>query len=141
MLILVHIEESFRQHFPDSMYALRLIRACKCGKYNRVIHCTSFVQDDRPIAELCNLITEEIDWGWGYEPCIWNRDDSEREWVIESLYSLHEWTWVPTELRNGLLDSYNVYLGGGCSGECLADMEAVLEHLDVPFKKVYGYIY
>ena len=141
LLLLVHVEESFRYLFPDSMYVKRLIRACKCRKYRRVIHCTSLVNDDHPIEKIRYLVTEEVDWGWGYEPCIWAEDDPEREWVIESPYSLHEHTWVPTEFRNGFFDGYDVYLGGGYSAECLADMEAVLNHLGIAYEKVRGYVY
>lgn len=139
ILILVHVEETFRRYFPDSMYVKRLIRACKCQKYNRVVHCTSFVNDEHPIEEIRYLITEEIGWGWGYAPCMWAEDDPEREWLIES--SGHEWTWIPPEFRDGLFNGYNVYLGGGLDGECLTDMECVLHRLSVPYKKVYGYTY
>lgn len=139
LLILVHVEETFRSHFPDSMYVNRLIRACTCKKYDRVIHATSFVNDDHPIEEIRYLITGEVDWSWGYDPDMWDDDDMGRQWLIES-YG-HEWTWVPPEFRNGFFNGYNVYLGGGYSAECLADMEAVLDHLEIPFTKVHGYTY
>lgn len=139
VLLLVHVEETFRKHFPDAMYVQRLIHSCKARKYDKVIHCTSMINDDHPILEIVDLIDMEIDWAWGYEPDLF--DGEEADWLIESHYSLHDWTWCPTELRNGQLDDCVVWLGGGHYCECLADMAAVLEHLGVEYHIIDGLSY
>jgi hypothetical protein len=139
VLLLVHVEETFRKHFPDAMYVPRLIHSCKARKYDEVIHCTSMMNDMRPILEIVDLIDMEIDWAWGYEPDLFG--DEEIEWVIPARYSLHEWTWCPEELRNGRLDNCVVWLGGGHYCECLADMCAVLKHLGIEFYIIDGLTY
>lgn len=138
VLILVHVEEMFRRFFPE-MYVSRLVKACKSKKYNEVICIVSEVDDYDPIAELSGLRHSRIAWGWGYEPSMF--EEEEAPWVISDPNLIHEHTWVPVKLRDGRLNNAEVFLGGGCDGECLADMEAVLERLAVPFRRVPGYIY
>ena len=139
ILLLVHVEETFRKHFPDAMYVQRLIQSCKARKYDRVIHCTSMLEDMAPIQEIADLIDTEIDWAWGYEPDIF--DDDEIKWIIPAPNSLHDWTWCPLELRDGQLNDCIVWLGGGHYSECLADMVAVLEHLGIKYHIVDGLTY
>lgn len=137
VLILVHVEEMFRRFFPE-MYVPRLVRACTCNKYDEVICMVSEVDDYDPIQELRNLRHSRIAWGWGYEPSMF---EEEAPWVISDEALIHQHTWVPTKLRDGRLKNAEVYLGGGCDGECLADMEAVLERMGVAYQRVPGYIY
>lgn len=141
ILLLVHVEESFRDLFPDKMYIPRLIKSCRARKYVRVIHCTSHVMDNAPIPEVADLIDMEIDWGWGYEEECFMEGTEELDWVIESHYSLHDKTWVPPELRNGQLKGCVVWLGGGHAWECLADMVAILEYVGIEFYIVDGLTY
>jgi hypothetical protein len=61
----------------------------------------------------------------------------ERKWVIES-YG-HEFTWVPPALRT--LPDRSVALAGGAMGECLADMESVLDHLGIKFNRLSGVVF
>jgi len=141
---LVHVEENFRKYFPDTMYVPRLIRSCKAHKYDVVIHCTSGIQDMSPIPEIADLVDEEIEWGWGYEPDMFHPDDAGEEaakWLIESHYSLHEWTWVPPEFWDGRFKDCVIHLGGGCYCECMADMAAVLEYVGIEFYIVDGLTY
>ena len=130
-LILVHCEDTFRKFFPQGFIAT--LRR-KMPNYH-VIHCTSQVNDDHPIQEIADLVDREIDWGWGYEREMF--DGNERRFVIPSLG--HDWTWVPPELR--ALPKRAVCLGGGSCQECLLDMESVLEHLRIPYRKLKGIVY
>ena len=141
VLFLVHVEEMFRQYFPDKMFTLRLMKACQARKYDRVFILVSGVDDDQPIDELMYVTDEHqrIEWGWGYEPEMFNEE--EMPWVIPALG--HEWTWVPPEIRDmkAYLDNANIFVGGGCEAECLQDFLDVLDHLNLDYKKVRGYIY
>ncbi|MFA5311733.1 MAG: hypothetical protein WC375_00275 [Methanomassiliicoccales archaeon] len=86
---------------------------------------------------------KKLDWSWGYCPEMFDGQgkENEKEWVIAS-YS-HEWTWVPSEIRDIKfhLQQCNVFVGGGGRSECLADFESVLGHLNVAFKEINGYIF
>ena len=142
ILFLVHVEEMFRQYFPDPLYTSRLVKACTCQKYDQVFHMTSCVEDDHPIEELvqCVRMPQLIDWGWGYEPDSFNKE--EQEWVIESHGSFgHQWTWIPPELRSMNFSNCNVFIGGGAEKECLADFELVLDNLKVAYTKIKGYVF
>jgi hypothetical protein len=130
-LILVHVENTFRRFFPDGFIRnLRLL----LPRYH-VIHATSCINDYDPIEEIADLVDEKIDWGWGYEPEVFNED--ERRFLIES--SGHEWTWIPPELRSSRFR--DVRLGGGCNGECLTDMECVLRHQKIRYRLLPSIVY
>jgi hypothetical protein len=141
VLFLVHVEETFRRFFPDPLYPLRLRRACTARKYDKVFVMVSGVNDDIPIPEVESVThdTQWLSWGWGYEKECFNAD--EQQWVIPS--TGHEWTWVPTELREmaGNLQNSKVFIGGGYHSECLQDFRDVLTHLSIPFKDIDGLIY
>lgn len=139
VLFLVHVEETFRRMFGP-MYVQRLRKVCRSSKYHSVIHLTSHVNDDEPIRELVDLIGEEIDFAWGYEPEQFDSDDPEQFWIIPA-NSVHEYTWVPPELRDGAFSDCNIYVGGGYRSECLADFLSVLEHCGLSYKVVDGYVY
>jgi hypothetical protein len=155
ILILCHIEETFRKHFPNGMLDAIIEQS---SQYNRVIHMTSEVCDDEPVEELRWIVDEEIAWGWGYEPratceycygaakhdsqtCLCVDCGGEETWIIKVDYSVHEWTLVPEELRNGRFENAEITIGGGYDGECLADLEAVLEYMDVPYRRERDFIY
>lgn len=137
-LLLVHIEDGFRKFFPRNMID-RLVSSLDAGEYDRVIHFTSHITNEQPIYELDTLIDEEVEWGWGYEPEGFRKHDL--PFVIRS--SGHDWTYVPLWLRTAKawLTEANITLGGGYDGECLADMESVLRHLDIPYKRELNFIY
>jgi len=141
ILFLVHVEEMFRQYFPDKMYVHRLIRACQAKKYDRVFLMISGVEDYQPIRELVAVTGQHqyINWSWGYEVDMF--DDDEKQWIIPA-YG-HEWTWVPPELRDHIdaFKNANVFVGGGCKYECLRDFIDVLEYLEIGYEKINGYIY
>ena len=139
VLFLVHVEESFRKHFPDAMFPLRLIKACQAQKYDEVHILVSHVMDDEPIFELNGVTNSSqwIDWGWGYEPLSF--DQEEKEWCISSY--AHEWTWIPPELRNDAFQNCNIFVGGGCESECLEDFVSILDYLNYDYEKIRGYIY
>ena len=130
-LILVHVEDTFRKFFSRDF--IRNLRRTM-PRYH-VIHCTSWVNDDHPIEEIADLVDQEIQWGWGYEPDMYDGEDS--RFIIPACG--HEWTWVPPELRH--FDRRAVVLGGGYESECLADMESVLQFLKIPFRKADPIIY
>jgi hypothetical protein len=148
VLFLVHVEEGFRGYFPDDMYTHRLYRSAKAQKYDRVIILDSELGEPGPngepggvIRELRHAPAEIWSWSYGYEPGMWYDDDPDNDWVIES--DGHEWTWIPTEIRDELIYFQNaeVYIGGGCDGECLADWETVLSHMDIDHTRIEGLIY
>lgn len=140
VLLLVHVEETFREWFRPDMLD-RIVEAIDGEEYDRVFHFTSFVNDENPVDEIVNLMDRCIQWGWGYEPEVFSDEDKEREHVIAS--HGHDYTWVPPELREwaSWLKEADVTLGGGCDGECLADMESVLHHLNIPYTRRYEFIY
>lgn len=137
ILLLVHVEETFRCLFNGQILR-NIVRAVKSGNYRRVIHATSNIDDWEPISELAPYVDETIDWGWGYEPAMFT-DRIERKWVIPADNSLHEYTWVPPQLRGWSRGP--VTLGGGCDGECLADMEACLKYVGISYRRARSLIY
>lgn len=132
LLILVHIEDSFRYIFPE-MYIPRVVKA---ARNHQTIHFTSYIDNFHPIEELSRFVDREVIWGWGHHPDMFDAD--EQEWVIPS-NSPHEWTHVPVDLRH--LKNQNIILGGGAAGECLANMEACLDFLNLSYRKVDGLVY
>jgi hypothetical protein len=118
------------------------MKACQAKKYDKIFLMISCIDDDQPIQEL-QEVTEEhqhIEWGWGYQHAMFNED--EIPFVIDTI-SPHEWTWIPPEIRSmhTMLRNANVYVGGGCESECLQDFVDILEHLDIDYQKINGYIY
>lgn len=143
-LILCHVEEMFRKHFPPGMLDAIVERS---DEFDRIIHMTSYIENNEPVIEIRGYMDEDIEWGWGYEwgTCYDPVGDKctgktcEECWTIPS--NGHEATWVPPELRNGRLVGTEVFIGGGYDGECLADLEAVLDHLNVPYQREREFIY
>jgi len=141
ILFLVHVEEMFRQHFPDRMYVNRLLSAIK--RADEVYVMVSEIENYEPIQEIhhCYYPYIKISWGWGYEK---DQDlgQGEEKWIIPT-DSPHQYTWVPPELRKmkKKLQKNNVIIGGGYDGECLLDFEDCLKFLDVPYRKISGYVY
>jgi len=140
MLMLVHVENYFRDCFPNELYVARLIKAVRAKKYDKVVHITSNYHDYEPICELQGKFHKEIEWSWGYTPDYFKDEPEELKWVIHSNGG-YGYTWIPLEFRNGFFDNTIVYLGGGCDGKCLEDMETILKHLHVTYKRMEGYIY
>lgn len=138
VLILVHVEETFRKYFGDNLLP-EIEKAIHRNHFDRIIHCTSNLNDDQPVYEIANLVDTQIDWAWGYEPDVFPKQ--EQQFVIES--KGHEYTWIPPFLRDAQywLKSAKVTLGGGCEAECLADMESVLDYLNIPFQKQRKFVY
>lgn len=139
ILLLVHCEEPFRKFF-HKMFVPNLVRECRSKQYGKVIHCTSHVESDQPIKQIRPYIDEEIEWSWGYEPESFYFEH-DKKFIIHSKSDAHEYTWIPPEFRNGFFRGKNVCLGGGYHSKCLADMESVLEHLNVSYKKLNHIIY
>ena len=137
ILFLVHVEEMFRDYFPDRMYISRLLRAMSL--YDKVIFLISEVQDYCPICELdqSGYRYTQWTWGWGYEKDMFNEDES--TWVIPA--NGHEWTWVPPELRTDHWNKHEISVGGGGMGECLQDFIDVLDHVEIDHRVVNGYCY
>lgn len=140
ILLLVHIEETFRKFFDDDMLC-RITEAIDNEEYDKVYHFTSGINDFEPVEEIRSHINEFVDWAWGYEPEAFEHDPDELQHIIES--SGHEYTWVPPELRDSAewLRHTDITIGGGYDGECLTDMECVLRHLEIPYKRRRDFIY
>jgi len=141
VLILVHIENVFRDKFPYDY--LTIMQEC-AEKYDRIIHCTSCIDDLHPCPEIRWMVGQEIDWSWGYEPEVFEDDPNELVWVIPA--SGHEYTWVPEELREGaslwrLLKQSTVHVGGGFETECLQDFLDVLDYVEIDYSVVRDYVY
>lgn len=130
-LFLVHVEPDFESYFPVRYLRTiqRFIERTEC----HVVHFTY----NRVCDELVDNINQEVEWGWGYEYEHFYRHPDELKWLIDSP-SPHKQTWVPPFLRE-----YKgpVLLGGGYESECLADMEAVLQHVKCDFIKVPELVY
>ena len=142
VLFLVHVEEMFRDHFPDRMFINRLIRSTQANKYNEVYClCSGIDAFPEPIRELqCQpRLPQMIEWGWGYEPEQFDHDEDEKSWVIPA-YG-HEYTWIPNELRTSHFNSAKIFVGGGCESECLQDFIDILDHLALDFEKIRGLVY
>jgi hypothetical protein len=137
ILLLVHIEETFRHFFPKGM-TRRIIK--HAGKFDKIIHFTSHVNDDSPVKELIPVINEVHEWGWGYEPECFEYAEEEIKFVIPALG--HKYTWIPPILRDtSWLKGSKVYLGGGYNSECLQDMVDILRHMNINYKKIHSFIY
>jgi len=142
VLFLVHVEEMFRDYFPDEMFVNRLIRSTQANKYDSVFClCSGLDANPEPIRELvCQPRSPQIiEWGWGYEPECFDHDEDEKSWVIPALG--HEYTWIPEELRTSRYDNANIFVGGGCESECLQDFVDILDYLKLGFEKIRGLIY
>lgn len=133
LLILVHMEETYRDLFRRNMIP-NLVHHIKTTDYARVIHLHSGCPNFSAVEELDGLV-EEIYWTWGYE------DDMglEEDYLITSLG--HAYTYIEPKLRNIRYSDYSVFIGGGCHGECLADLETILMHYKVPYTRLHRYIY
>ena len=143
VLFLVHVEEAFRHLFPDKLYIHRLLKAIQAKRYDEVICLESQIDTNfELIQEIKNLtfMPRVINWGWGYEAEMF--EGKEKAWVIPT-DSCHQTTWVPPELRKMQrnLQQAKVFVGGGGENECLQDFMDVLAYLNVPAKKVGGYIF
>lgn len=139
LLLLVHVEEMFRDCITEE-HICEMKRACHGADY--VVHFTSHVQDDNPIREIADLVDQQITWSWGYSPGEYMfLNSQEEEHLICSLG--HGYTWIPPELRDKRFWSRwdTVRLGGGADGSCLADMEAILDYLEVEHKREMEIIY
>lgn len=140
ILLLVHVEETFRRFFTPNLLD-NIADAVESGEFDEVIHFTSNVNDDTPVEEIAHLMDEDVCWGWGYEPEVFEHQPEEIPHVIESIG--HAWTWVPPELREWAdrLRGSDIVLGGGYHCECLADMESVFRHLNIDYVRRQELIY
>ncbi len=140
LLLLVHVEDPYRHYFRP-WYIPSLVKCCRSKKYSKIIHMTSMIGCYGPIPEIENLIHDEIEWAWGY--LHESFPHPERRWVIPNPNSPwgNTWTWVPPQFRNGFLSQYKIFLGGGYKGECLSDMETILQFLNVTYQIINGYVY
>ena len=134
ILILVHIEEGNHDWFDDS-YVERVYEYIGAHRPYRVVHMTSQIVDGVPHYYIRNLVNIEVDWGWGYEPEMF--EGGERDYVIPS--EGHTWTWVPPSLRRDgslwrLCRENEVVLGGGGDCECLEDLRSILRYSFINFR-------
>lgn len=135
LLALVHVEEDFRDGFPDPLYVQRLVKAHKSRKYDEILH---LVGGDGPIGELAGLGAGLLSWDPNTLPAI--DEPEELTWMIPSSGGSAQ-VWVAPEIRAFPWMEYRVTLGGGCTVACLRDFEAILQRLNVPYRLVRGYTY
>ena len=137
LLLIVHVEESFRGYFDDT-YIERLVETCN-DEGTTVVHLTSCILDFEPIHELEYLIDKEIEFRYGYHPNYFE-DEEEDQWIIPS--NGHEYTWVPNEFRTNYLEGWSeIMLAGGSDSSCLQDMQEVLNFLEVDYERRVDIIY
>lgn len=131
MLFLVHMQESFRELMSRNMIkrVVELMSEHESWHFSADGDLFHYFGHEI-LKEFEPLLEGEVEWSWGYDPDSF--PEEEKEWVIKSPYSDHNFTWVPEELRNWDRDR-KVILVGGCVGSCLADMEAVLEHVGIDY--------
>jgi hypothetical protein len=148
VLFLVHIEDSFRKFFDDEFISGILERA---DEFDRIIALVSYVDDEDIIEELQGIVHEKWEWGWGYEPmkdcynldCVINeRCSCDWDYIIETVNSAHDYTWIPPEIREKEnWQNKELFVAGGYDGECLADWESVLGYLELPYNRCNEMIY
>lgn len=149
VLFIVHPEEMFRKKMPAQWTEefFTLMDEAEIG-FDRIISLISGIETFESIEEVQLYQTEQWEWGWGYNPIEDPEDDLDKEenkWIIPAPLSLHEWTAIPHELRKqqkvGELQNANVWVIGGFDNECLSDWEAVLEHLNIQYKRIKSLCY
>lgn len=143
VLFVVHCETMFEEHMSQDFHS-KLAEEVYGGGYTRVIVLeSSFVGDgenDR-LPYLFGSRIESEEWSWGYEPDMFEDDQEELPYVVPGCWQ-HEWTWVPPFIRDNpeYWRNVEVYVAGGCDGECLEDWRCVLNHMDIPFDET-GIVY
>jgi len=152
-LFIVHVEPMFEQWMGDDFLF-------NLGKYFDDYHTIileSGISEEGDYDFLLKAANEVWDWSWGYEHegfCYQGckqDDDGKIEHVpgcdgvnVIPSGSPHEWTWVPTEIRDRVHEFTNgrkVFISGGGESECLYDWEEVLDHLGIQYQKIHDIIY
>jgi len=109
VLFLVHVEDAFRSYFPPD-YLETLV--ANLGDYDRIMHFTSYIENDAPVWEIAEMVGSQVEWGWGYNPDVFWYEPDELTWIIPAMG--HEYTWVPPQLRNPATWRYHeIWVGGG----------------------------
>lgn len=141
MLFIVHMQRGFE----DRIDKATLKHVLSLAEEHETWHFTAeedlfdnLLQEHEIISKLIPHIDVEVEWSWGYHPESF--PEEEKEWVIESVYSHHEYTWIPEELREWK-SKETIILVGGIAGSCLGSMESILDHLDIPYQLDYQGIY
>ena len=128
VLFIVHVEPMFEEFWSDDFLN---DLADEMEKHDHVIILNSDVSNHYPW--LHTMAHEVWDWTWGYEPCMFDND--EQKHVIPA--SGHEWTWIPHQMRDDpWVTKQELFVAGGCQGECLEDWFNVLESLELSFTAI-----
>lgn len=141
LLLMVHFEPAFREHMSDELVESLATTLVTRERFDWHIHFSSRLERASHIHEIDGLIDDEYDWGWGYEHDMFDDDEDENSWIINAGMSEHDLTWVPPELRGDRFKSFDIFLAGGFSTQCLASMQAVLRHTKHEYTLVPEFIY
>jgi len=125
-VFVVHCEELFRNNVPPD-FPGRVAELIK--GFDQVISLESMLDSNGPLEEFHHLISRTWDWGWGYDPDMF--EGAELDWCIES--SGHQYTWVPPEVRERAWQWGEVWVAGIFMGECLQDWCDVLDNVGIEY--------
>lgn len=138
ILALVHCERAFELYTEKHNFEYKLAKTIFTQDYDEIMVFNSEIENSGNINIVESLIfykpkpLKVVAWGWGYEEKdSYDEDDPERNYVIES-QSIHEWTWIPPELRN-LPDDVEFLVCGGCEDECLLDFTSILDYYEIQY--------
>lgn len=139
-LFLVHVEEYFHSTGLISNDLIKRIKR-KILWADRIFVFESELDNNyKLLGELADYLEKKgknwktISWGWGYEPEMYEDDSLEAQFCIPAKNSMHEFTWIPPELRNARQWDYGkICVSGGVRNECLADFLSILNYLNLKY--------
>ncbi len=135
VLILHHIEPywnaSLREEFSSFSDLVSLaIYHLKTYRYDRVIlthYAAISLPDD--YSGIAHYITDEFQYGFGWAPAL---GKAGQEFINGTFGS--DWVLIDNWMRT--LPKTDVYIAGCFDGQCVADLECALRHLQVDYKRV-----
>lgn len=142
ILILHHIEpmweNSFR-HWPED-YFLLIGEHLEEEHYDKVILTT--LEYTGGYDAIKHLWDTEEEWSYAWEdpakyPEWYSGSNIDMEDMIPA--SGHEFAYLYPWIKE--LSGNDIHLAGGGEGECLQDLIDSLDHLEIPYKKIYNLIY
>jgi hypothetical protein len=160
VLFLSHIENTFERFFRSGLVD-DIVATLSSSEFDRIILLRSGYGHIDPrlhrryVWSASKMVhpmpTIEVwSWGWGYNPeyhcgCFHTHDWRTHEpWeCVRLIETRHGYTWIPPELSNNVqeLGSSIVYTAGGCTNECLADWEEVLDFYQIRYQRVNDLTY
>lgn len=134
-MFIVHVEDSFKGYMSEQTIPYILCEAMKhqCDIFPLESHVDSWESCEEIQVLKEYLPYQPIHFSYNYELDMFEEDDEDNNWIIESRG--HEYTWIPPEFRNTewLKQYEHIYVTGGARHECLDDFLVVLEYLDIDY--------